>query len=99
MRLRAAIVGVAVGGIAFLVSHLVGRPVALGPAVVLAVLAGAAWLLVETIVVAFTSDGPSGGSERRARSIAIALALAGLAVLFYVATLVRLGSNVFNRPL
>jgi len=33
------------------------------------------------------------------RSIAIALALAVLAVLFYVATLVRLGGNVFNRPL
>jgi hypothetical protein len=37
--------------------------------------------------------------RRRTRSIAIALALAGLAVLFYVATLVRLGGNVFNRPL
>jgi len=37
--------------------------------------------------------------RRRARSIAIALALAALAVLFYVATLVRLGGNVFNRPL
>jgi hypothetical protein len=33
------------------------------------------------------------------RSIAIALALAALVVLFYVATLVRLGGNVFNRPL
>lgn len=37
--------------------------------------------------------------RRRMRSIAIALALAGLVVLFYVATLVRLGGNVFNRPL
>jgi hypothetical protein len=37
--------------------------------------------------------------RRRLRSIAIALALAGLVVLFYVATLVRLGGNVFNRPL
>jgi len=33
------------------------------------------------------------------RWIAIAVALAGLVVLFYVATLVRLGGNVFNRPL
>ena len=37
--------------------------------------------------------------RRRMRSIAIALALGGLVVLFYVATLVRLGSNVLNRPL
>jgi hypothetical protein len=37
--------------------------------------------------------------RRRTRSIAIALALAALVVLFYVATLVRLGGNVLNRPL
>lgn len=37
--------------------------------------------------------------RRRARSIAIALALGGLVALFYIATLVRLGGNVFNRPM
>lgn len=37
--------------------------------------------------------------RRRMRSIAIALALVGLVVLFYVATIVRLGGNVFNRSL
>jgi hypothetical protein len=37
--------------------------------------------------------------RRRTRSIAIALALAALVVMFYVATLVRLGGNVLNRPL
>ena len=37
--------------------------------------------------------------QRMMRSIAIALALAALVVLFYVATLVRLGGNVLNRPL
>jgi hypothetical protein len=37
--------------------------------------------------------------RRRKRSIAIALALAALVVMFYVATLVRLGGNVLNRPL
>jgi hypothetical protein len=37
--------------------------------------------------------------RRRMRSIAIALALAALVVLFYVATLVRLGGNVLNRPM
>ena len=37
--------------------------------------------------------------RRKMRSIAIGLALAGLVVLFYVATMVRLGGNVLNRPL
>jgi hypothetical protein len=37
--------------------------------------------------------------RRRSRSIAIAVVLAALVVLFYVATLVRLGGNVLNRPL
>ena len=37
--------------------------------------------------------------RRRMRSIAIALALAALVVVFYVATLVRLGGNVLNRLL
>ena len=37
--------------------------------------------------------------QQRMRSIAIALALLGMVVLFFVATLVRLGGNVVNRPL
>jgi hypothetical protein len=37
--------------------------------------------------------------RQRARSIAIALALAALVVIFYVVTIVRLGGNVFNRPI
>lgn len=36
--------------------------------------------------------------RQRMRSIAIALALVALVVLFYVATIVRLGSNVARRP-
>ncbi|NOU04579.1 MAG: hypothetical protein HOO99_00175 [Hyphomicrobiaceae bacterium] len=36
-------------------------------------------------------------SRQRSRSIAIALSLGGLVLLFYIATLVRLGGNVFNR--
>ncbi|MDA7947306.1 MAG: hypothetical protein MPJ78_07495 [Hyphomicrobiaceae bacterium] len=36
--------------------------------------------------------------RRRTRSIAIGLALAGVVVLFYLVTIVRLGSNVVNRP-
>ncbi|MEO1207223.1 MAG: hypothetical protein AAFV45_12925 [Pseudomonadota bacterium] len=35
--------------------------------------------------------------RQRMRSIAIGLALAGLVVLFYIATLVRLGGNVLNK--
>ena len=46
-------------------------------------------------------DGEEGerNQRRRLRSIAIALALAALVILFYVATIVRLGGNVLHRPL
>jgi hypothetical protein len=37
--------------------------------------------------------------RRRARSIAIALVLGALVVLFYVVTIVKLGPGVLNRPL
>jgi len=37
--------------------------------------------------------------RQRMRSIAIAVGLALLVVLFYVATIVRLGGNALNRPL
>jgi hypothetical protein len=37
--------------------------------------------------------------RRRSRSIAIALVLAALVVLFYVVTLVKLGPGVMDRPL
>jgi len=37
--------------------------------------------------------------RRRARSIAIALVLAGLAILFYAVTIVKIGPQVLNRPL
>ena len=43
------------------------------------------------------------GKERqrrqRMRSLAIAWILAGLAVLFFIVTIVRLGGNVADRPL
>jgi len=44
-------------------------------------------------------DEQEAKRRQRMRSIAIGLALAALVVLFYVATLVRLGGNVLNRPL
>lgn len=37
--------------------------------------------------------------RRRMRSIAIAIALALMVVVFYVATIVRMGGNVLNRPM
>ena len=37
--------------------------------------------------------------RQRMRSIAIALALGTLVALFYIATIVRMGGNVFNRPM
>ena len=50
------------------------------------------------------NDAPDAQDEerkrrQRLRSIAIAVALGVLVVLFYVATLVRLGGNVFNRAI
>jgi hypothetical protein len=39
------------------------------------------------------------GRRQRTRSIAIALALVGLVLMFYIATVVRLGGNVWNRAL
>ncbi|WP_417675924.1 hypothetical protein [Roseibium sp.] len=37
--------------------------------------------------------------NRRSRSIAIALVLAALVVLFYVVTIVKMGPDVLTRPL
>ena len=37
--------------------------------------------------------------RQRVRSIAIAFALATLAVIFFLVTIVRLGGNVFNRAI
>ena len=49
------------------------------------------------------SDTAAAEEERkkrqRMRSLAIALALGGLVLLFYIATIVRLGGNALNRPM
>jgi hypothetical protein len=37
--------------------------------------------------------------RRRARSVAIGLALGALVLLFYLVTIVKLGPGVLNRPL
>ncbi len=55
-------------------------------------------------------DQPEDGLERvvltdaqkrrqRARSVAIALALAAFVALFYVVTIVKIGSNIANAPM
>ena len=44
-------------------------------------------------------EGRERERRRKTRSIAIALALVALVIVFYVATMVRLGGNVLNRPL
>ena len=54
---------------------------------------------MEDRVPADARDERERERRQRMRSIAIALALGGLVILFYIATLVRLGGNVFNRPL
>ena len=55
-----------------------------------------------------SADRPSGQrpaltpeemKRRRSRSIAIALALGALVVLFYVVTMAKLGPQVLNRPM
>jgi cytochrome bd-type quinol oxidase subunit 2 len=45
-------------------------------------------------------DGETEAQRRqRMRNLAIACALGGLVALFYVGTMIRLGPNVFNRPI
>lgn len=36
---------------------------------------------------------------RRSRSVALAVVLAVLAVLFYVVTIIKVGPGIFNRPM
>jgi hypothetical protein len=44
-----------------------------------------------------TPFGPEDMARRKKRAIALALILAGLAVLFFVSTIVRLGGDVAQR--
>jgi hypothetical protein len=50
-----------------------------------------------------TGQGPGLGPEelkrRRSRSIAIAVALGALVVLFYAVTMAKLGPQILNRPM
>lgn len=52
------------------------------------------------LVMSPNRDGEQESKKRqRMRSLAIALVLGVMAVLFYLATIVHLGSNVGTRPL
>jgi len=55
------------------------------------------------VALSMTDDGirPTEEQRRRqrARSVAIAIVLAGLVVLFYLVTIVKLGPGVIDRPL
>jgi len=42
---------------------------------------------------------PEQGARRRKRSMAIALALGAMVLLFFVLTIAKLGPQVLNRPL
>ncbi len=50
-------------------------------------------------LAAKTGAGDEDRRRQRMRSVAIALSLAVLVILFYAATIIRLGGNVFNRGL
>jgi len=47
----------------------------------------------------FVELSPEAKARQNRRSIAVALALGFLVVLFYAATMVRLGGNVLNRAM
>jgi hypothetical protein len=59
-------------------------------------------LRYDAVTIAMSSDLDEERQRRkrqRMRSLAIALALGAMVALFYIATIVRLGGNVFNRPM
>ena len=76
-----------------------------GNVAVLSLAAGVAVAIALALLAAVKiADYVMGGeseavARQRGRNIAIALALAGMAVIFYAATLVRMGGVVLNRPL
>jgi hypothetical protein len=54
---------------------------------------------VALVMSGMNEDEKERQRRQRMRSLAIALALAAMVALFYAATIVRLGGNVFNRPM
>jgi ferric-dicitrate binding protein FerR (iron transport regulator) len=54
---------------------------------------------VAVVMAEMNEDEKERRRRQRMRSLAIALALGAMVALFYVATIIRLGGNVFNRPI
>jgi hypothetical protein len=55
--------------------------------------------MAELVMAGEGEDEAKRARRQRLRSIAIALALGFLVLLFYAATIVRMGGNVLNRAL
>jgi hypothetical protein len=53
----------------------------------------------DTVTNAEAAMAAAEKKRQRMRSIAIALSLGFLVIMFYAATIVRLGANVLNRPI
>lgn len=49
--------------------------------------------------IAYRALTPEEDARRRKRSLAIALALGAMVVLFFVLTIAKLGPQILNRPL
>ena len=90
--------GTLIGFVAGFVLRALGAPAWLAAMVSVGCIAGCAAL---AYVRPDPASVPLDKAQRRqrGRSLAIGLALGGLVVLFYIATIVRLGSNVANRAL
>ncbi len=56
-------------------------------------------VVAERIMADESGDERQRARRQRLRSVAIAVALGFLVLLFYAATIIRLGGNVMNRPL
>ena len=56
-------------------------------------------LLMAVKLADYLNTGSEVVVRQRGRNVAIALALGAFAILFYAATIVRMGANVANRPL
>ena len=55
--------------------------------------------MAELVMAGEADDDAKRARRQRQRSVAIALALGFLVLLFYAATIVRMGGNVLNRAL
>ena len=98
-------VGIAVAVVVGTLMRLTNAPGGVAMTAVAAVFAGAMAALMFSAIWVADKQAAKGDPKdvmqrrQRMRSIAIAVALVVLAVLFYAATIVRLGGNALNRPM